>query len=513
MKQSDDLFDLIKSLKKTEKRYFKIYATRHSEQANSAKLFSAMEKMSEYDEAALRRIFSGEKFLDQLAVAKNYLSKIILESMTLYHAADSVQSEITHLLQQVEFLLNRGLSDQASKKLTKAENLSAKYENHQKILECCTWRRTLQTKSNYKDVHLLLEREELTLKKLQNIFEYRSISSKVFGILRQVGRNPTPEQWQLINHALSHPLLTDASNAICFESTGHFLNIHAAVSFLKNDKKAIYYYTKSHVEWLEAHPYQIEIHPKSYLDSVHNYLHSCFDNRKFDELESGLSKLKAMHIDTPYLEEPTFITIHSLELLLRITSGDCTKGLESIPHIEEGLAKFPNLSPTEKAILFERVIRILVASGDSSTALKWVNNLINDSIIRSIRTDILSTIKLLNILIHFDLGNVDFAQHLIRTDTKNFQKDDLPFVEFILLSSIASLPTVQKKIVVPPSFYHDILGACEIHFSTNPTELPSQVYFLSWIESRVLSKPMELLIHSHFAEIYLNQPAPDFLMQ
>ncbi len=72
MKQSDDLFDLIKSLKKTEKRYFKIYATRHSEQANSAKLFSAMEKMPEYDEAALRRIFSGEKFLDQLAVAKNY---------------------------------------------------------------------------------------------------------------------------------------------------------------------------------------------------------------------------------------------------------------------------------------------------------------------------------------------------------------------------------------------------------------------------------------------------------
>ncbi|MFN8359356.1 MAG: hypothetical protein U0264_05515 [Candidatus Kapaibacterium sp.] len=509
MKQTDDLFDLIKSLKKTEKRYFKIYATRHSEQANSAKLFSAIEKMTEYDESALRRIFKGEKFLDQLAVAKNYLSKIILESMTLYHASDSVQSEITHLLQQVEFLLNRGLNDQAAKKLTKAENLSSKYENHQKILECCTWRRTLQTKSNYKDLPALLEREELTLKRLQNIFEYRKISAKVFGILRQVGRNPTAEQWELINEALSHPLLTDASNAICFESTGHFLNIHAAVSFLKNDKQAIYYYTKSHVEWLEAHPFQIEIHPKSYLDSIHNYLHSCFDNRKFSELEAGLTKLKAIQIDTPYLEEPTFITIHSLEMLLRLTSGECTKGLESIPLVEEGIAKFPTLLPTEKAILFERVIRLLVATGNPAGALKWVNTLINDSVIRTIRPDIFTSIKFLNILVHFDLGNIDFAQHLIKTDAKYFQKDKLPYIEFLLLSSIAALPTVNKKVSVPPTFFHDILGACEQHFTKNPGELSSHLYNLSWIESKVISQPMELLIQSHFAEIYLHKP-PQF---
>lgn len=506
MKQTDDLFELIKSLKKTEKRYFKIYATRHSEQANSAKLFSAIEKMTEYDESALRRIFKGEKFLDQLAVAKNYLSKIILESMTLYHASDSVQSEITHLLQQVEFLLNRGLNDQASKKLTKAENLSIKYENHQKILECCTWRRTLQTKSNYKDLPTLIEREEITLKKLQNIFEYRKISAKVFGILRQVGRNPTSEQWELIDQALSHRLLTDASNAICFESTGHFLNIHAAVSFLKNDKQAIYYYTKSHVEWLEAHPYQIEIHPKSYLDSIHNYLHSCFDNRKFVELEDGLNKLKLIQIDTPYLEEPTFITIHSLEMLLRLTSGECSKGLESIPAVEEGIAKFPSISPTEKAILFERVIRLYIATEQPSLALKWVNTLINDSVIRTIRPDIFTNIKMLNIIIHFDLGNFEFAQHLIKSDAKLFQKEKLPFIEHLLLNSIASLPVIGKKTIVPPSFFHDILGACEQYFSQNPTELSSHLYNLSWIESKVLSQPMERIIQLHFAEIYLKQP-------
>ncbi|MBK9247629.1 MAG: hypothetical protein IPM69_05835 [Ignavibacteria bacterium] len=510
MKQSDDLFDLIKSLKKTEKRYFKIYATRHSEQSNSAKLFSAIEKMTEYEEESLYRIFKGEKFLDQLAVAKNYLSKIILESMTLYHAADSVQSEITHLLQQVEFLLNRGLNEQASKKLTKAENLSIKFENLQKILECCTWRRTLQTKSNYKDLTLLLEREELTLKKLQNIFEYRKISAKVFGILRQVGRNPTAEQWQLINSTLEHPLLTEAKNAICFESTGHFLNIHAAVSFLKNDKNAIYYFTKTHVEWLEAHPFQIQIHPKSYLDSIHNYLHSCFDTRKFEEMENGLQKLKSIEIDTAYLEEPTFITIHSLELLLRITSGECTKGLESIPLIEEGLEKFPSLSPTEKAILFERVIRILIATGNPSIALKWVNTLINDSIIRSIRPDILTTIKLLNIIVHFDLGNADFAQHLIKIEGKHFLKENIPFIEYLLLTGIASLPVVHKKTVIPESFFKDLLGACEYHFTKHPEELESQVYFLSWIESKVLSKPMEILIHTHFAEIYLHQSPPKF---
>ena len=54
-RSSDALFQLIKSLEKSEKRNFKLYITRNSSSVDlkSIQLFDAMDKMEEYDEAQL----------------------------------------------------------------------------------------------------------------------------------------------------------------------------------------------------------------------------------------------------------------------------------------------------------------------------------------------------------------------------------------------------------------------------------------------------------------------------
>jgi hypothetical protein len=54
-RSSDALFQLIKSLEKSEKRNFKLYITRNSSSLDlkSIQLFDAMDKMEEYDEVKL----------------------------------------------------------------------------------------------------------------------------------------------------------------------------------------------------------------------------------------------------------------------------------------------------------------------------------------------------------------------------------------------------------------------------------------------------------------------------
>ncbi|HOA39419.1 MAG TPA: hypothetical protein PKJ36_13505, partial [Flavihumibacter sp.] len=59
----DTVFQLVKTLEKSEKRNFKLYATRNS-QAESLKviaLFDALDKMSDYDEAVLLKKTPGIK--------------------------------------------------------------------------------------------------------------------------------------------------------------------------------------------------------------------------------------------------------------------------------------------------------------------------------------------------------------------------------------------------------------------------------------------------------------------
>mgnify|MGYP000023314336 CR=1 FL=1 len=57
MKPSNELFQLIKSLTKSEKRYFKLSSSLQSGEKNYMKLFDIIEIQDEYDEPAIKQKF------------------------------------------------------------------------------------------------------------------------------------------------------------------------------------------------------------------------------------------------------------------------------------------------------------------------------------------------------------------------------------------------------------------------------------------------------------------------
>jgi hypothetical protein len=63
MKPSNELFELIKSLTKSEKRFFKLQSSLQSGDKNYIRLFDTIDKMSEYDEEEVKSNFKGEKFI------------------------------------------------------------------------------------------------------------------------------------------------------------------------------------------------------------------------------------------------------------------------------------------------------------------------------------------------------------------------------------------------------------------------------------------------------------------
>src|SRR5688572_13251953 len=86
MKKNDLLFGLIKSMSKSEKRHFKLYASRHTigEQNNYVKLFDTIGSMQVYDETKVREALSGERFIRYLPSEKKYLYNIILNGLNAY---------------------------------------------------------------------------------------------------------------------------------------------------------------------------------------------------------------------------------------------------------------------------------------------------------------------------------------------------------------------------------------------------------------------------------------------
>ena len=69
---SDKVFQLIRSLSKAEKRYFKVYTSKQAGDKNNHQLlFDAIDKQKEYDETALKKSLKNPTLVRSLPIAKN----------------------------------------------------------------------------------------------------------------------------------------------------------------------------------------------------------------------------------------------------------------------------------------------------------------------------------------------------------------------------------------------------------------------------------------------------------
>lgn len=119
-RSTDALFQLIKSLEKSEKRNFKLFVKRNSatEDLKIIQLFDALDKMNEYDEAALlKRNKSISK--QQLSNIKAHLYKQILSSLRIIKNEDNIDIQLHVQMDHARILYNKGLYHQCLRVLDK----------------------------------------------------------------------------------------------------------------------------------------------------------------------------------------------------------------------------------------------------------------------------------------------------------------------------------------------------------------------------------------------------------
>jgi hypothetical protein len=148
---SDQLFRLIKSLTTAEKRYFKIFASRHTigEKNEYVNLFDAIDKQENYNETKLLKLFSNNTFTHSPAIAKSRLFDIILKSLHAYHGDSSVDVELQRLMHSTEILFKKSLYDECRKILHRAKKMAQKFEKHFMMFEIYRWEKKLLEKDSY----------------------------------------------------------------------------------------------------------------------------------------------------------------------------------------------------------------------------------------------------------------------------------------------------------------------------------------------------------------------------
>ena len=158
-KSSDSLFELVRSMSQSEKRYLKQYAKRYSKNTKSNYyliLFNELDKLVKksikYDEAALKEKIKKEKWITQFAVTKSYLYDLILDSLRSCNKATTTTVEINELLIDSQNLFFKGLHSQALNRLRKARMICESLGHYNLLGEVNYWiKRGLILKEKYND--------------------------------------------------------------------------------------------------------------------------------------------------------------------------------------------------------------------------------------------------------------------------------------------------------------------------------------------------------------------------
>jgi hypothetical protein len=189
MRASNNLFNLIKSLSKSEKRYFNINILQKSENKNFAKLFKEIESQGskgKYDEDEIKRNFRNKTFIKQLTFTKNYLHNLIVKSLINFYSKNNSESEIYSLILAAKIFYKKSLFDDYFNALEKAKLLAERTEKFGALIEVIKQQMKLvrlKSRKKYKKRNLYNEEQE-ALKKIENISAYSRLLNAFYSITK-----------------------------------------------------------------------------------------------------------------------------------------------------------------------------------------------------------------------------------------------------------------------------------------------------------------------------------------
>jgi hypothetical protein len=147
------LFELINSLTKAEKRYFKLHASRNvtGEKNSYVQLFDLLDSMQTFDKAKLDKALTADLSISNLSVANEYLFNAILESLELFNRGHSIDQQLAGQLAQAAILRDKGLYAPSFLLLIKAERLAQRHERFTALVDIYGLMRTLMATNRFSE--------------------------------------------------------------------------------------------------------------------------------------------------------------------------------------------------------------------------------------------------------------------------------------------------------------------------------------------------------------------------
>lgn len=498
MKKNDSVFQLIKSLTRGEKRNFRMLAQLTSGDKKYLQLFDVMDGIDEYDEAKILKKFRKDaSFEKQFAYNKNYLYNSILNALAYFHKG--MDAELSSLTIQVKILLEKNLYFQAKKLLRKAKEKVTVMEKFEEMLNLLQFeteilKRTENIKLLREAVRQVEFEEKVTLEKISNMLEYRRLDTRTFILMKTLYTARNESEMILVREIQNSEFLEDEGQALTSRAKILYNEIRRRVCLYEGNEEGALRFSERAVELYESNPIIKEDEKIAYLQQVSSQARSTLKLYGLQKTIPTIMRLRDVKISTPQERVFRFKRFYFFLIGMYVDTGETAP--EGI--IDELLAEMKtlknDLATSFKLWAYWCLALYYLEQGQLKKALQWMNDFLNHP--RSaVRTDLQASSRLLNLVIHFELGNYDLIEYNIKSASRFMYKQErLHKYERRFLSFLRKAINISNQEELTQEFENFREDLVEIFQDDFERKALDYFNVLAWVDSKILGKSFALTL-------------------
>ncbi|PSR02422.1 MAG: hypothetical protein BRD50_07295 [Bacteroidetes bacterium SW_11_45_7] len=502
MKVSREIYQLVRSLTKAEKRYFKLYASLQSGNKNYLTLFDAIDKQAkrkeaheEHDENEVIRELEGETFIDHLPVIKNYLYSLILKSLRSYRSEDSVDKNLRGTIQDIRFLHEKGLHKPAGRFLKKAKKTAQKHDKLLILIELISIEHDINIETldrqalatNTEDNFQVIKD---TLGKLDNLYEYKKLEADLILSNKHRLWSNEKEVQQTYQDIIEHPLLQDDSRALSQEAYLLYYLLHIVALYYSDQ-------TAGHSGIEKIYHYNTKL-LHLFTDAVlRNQMLAAQKLGKENDIWESFGILKNFPVKDRKLKKRALATAYMQGMYIHVVRGEFDEGQHMLNKVSKYLPGIqPYMNKDHELSIYFNGFQITFAKEQYHQALEWLKAITEDDEYTDTREDLRSFARILETIVYFELDDRERTLRSLRQLHRYFAgKGHLDQFEQLFTEFVKSLAQTRtdEELIVLFRMMRDRLDY--LHSEPNHSRAFHYFDLQAWLTSKLEDRSFAAIIH------------------
>ena len=501
---SDLLFQLVKSLSKSEKRYLTLsLSSSPNPSLKSRRLLEALDQQDVLDEAG---ILQQEPTLNarQLSNLKAHLYEKILQGLRAFHTAHSPDIQTREAISQAQLLLDRGLYKHCSKLLRKAKKMAQQSDNLELWLEILKLEKRVFAQGiggeNQEAVNTIIRQVQDVNTRINNINVLSNIQVRLNHWYVKTGFVRKAHYQQEIKDYIGQHLPSFDESTLSFQEKVSLYDVYVTYYLFIRDFARAHTYARRWVALYDQRPERATHAPLTYVRSIHRLLITQNKLRYYPDYLATTEKLRAVSSSPGIVMNENlramlfkYVTIHQING--HFLTGDFTGGVSLVRVLEYDLDSWVDKLGRHATIIFYyKIACMYFGASQHRTAAYWLQRIINEQQ-GDLREDIHCFARILNLVSHYELGNTDVIDYYIKSTYRFLlMKDDLGLYQKYILDFLKNLSRETTEADLMIRFKR--LRTQLLTLTKRPYESRAFTYFdiISWLESKIRRCTVEEVI-------------------